>query len=1301
MTNWTKQLCSLLLAMVAGVAYADNVAKIGETEYATLQEAVSAVPTDGTETTITLLADAVGGGIKTTAGQNVVIDFKKNHYTVDKTVGSTGTETNGFQLLKGSTVTLKNGTLTSNTAQILIQNYSNLTLNSMTVGSSEDSYAYVVSNNFGSLNVTGSTSITAPAGKTAFDVCVTNKDAYKDGVTVTINTSGKITGNIEYDVWEGIPNPNKAKLVIKKGTIEGTWNIETELADAAKENFTISGGVFIGLDPTPYCTDEFAPTAYEIDGETVYTTCNTLYTSATGVAKYQDFSNSISANGTYKLLKDVTVTARIVPGILAGNIIIDLNGHVLTSSASDYGILLSRAGSATSSKTYSLVDNSENGGGKFVVMQAKNTAIQVQGKYNTVTIGKGVLVEGGCVALLSENDVLTVEGTIDGKNDFAIATNGSATKNATITIKDGAVVKSNTVAVYLPGTGTTTIEGGEISGATGVYVKSGTLNITGGSVTGTGAKADYNYNGNGANSTGNAVVVDNCGYPGGDPVVSITDGKFTSANNDAIGSYGNGEHEAVQHFISGGLFSSEIPDELCVEGKTSKETTLVDGYYTIVEKEYVAQIGDKKYETLAEAVAAATAEDYTVILLADIDLGADALNIDKAITINGDGHTITSDAEAAVLLTGSGGFTLSNTKVVASKGHGIQAGKDDSAYSGALTIKENSVLTVAKRGIRVYEENTGFAINIANSTIQSNKQDPTTTYTTGNDAMAISLGTSDNKGYMVNVTNSVLQGFSYILNSVTSGSNLTVNMTGGKAYGRAVINVWGTNNTFTLDGVEVHGLNNQTGKTEGFACIVENNSAKDNVYNIKDCAFTATLSEAAQTTAGSTASEHLLLLGGTNATVKILGSTSYTCNATDRGGVLYSEGALSTNNLYFDETAKATFVNSFDDAVISESKVAVVDDQLYPVNYVPEVLYYWQTESGAKGTYSKFAEPFENGWLDNGEFIALQKNLTLKNNIACQLGSGASFNLILDEFSVTKGDYSVFLKEGVTVNADKKTDIFSAAANCIIVETVVESGYTYKAVSKEDAGIFELIDGKEYTNEVNKEAESVTYTRSFSERVTDHYQPWFVPFDYKVTDEDADNFTFYKVHMIAASDKEVEVSDDSKIYIYIEPVEVGTVLKGNKPYIIKPKSVMTNHVFKAENVTLLAKNTGSRLNLGTAQYDYDFYGTYAEFKTTDAHKWISLNVNGNVFWNKSTSSINSYRWYITVSSSSDNDDYSKQSFVLTEEDVETTGISTGKYDFGGEIEGVFTATGLKVDAPVRGWNIIKYTDGRTKKIYVK
>ena len=465
----------------------------------------------------------------------------------------------------------------------------------------------------------------------------------------------------------------------------------------------------------------------------------------------------------------------------------------------------------------------------------------------------------------------------------------------------------------------------------------------------------------------------------------------------------------------------------------------------LVPVEYVAQIGSKKYETLAEAIEAATDGANTITLLKDIDLGNEYVNLNKAVTIDGQGYTITSAAAQAILLTGNGDVTITNTKVTASKGHGIQAGTDAATYSGALALNEGSVLTSAKRGIRVYKEDTGFAINVTASTIQSTMQDPETTYTTGDDAMGLSLGVTDDKGYNVTITNSVIKGFSYDINLVTSSNNLNVTMTGGATYGRAAVNTWGDNNNITLDGVEIHGINNQTGPTEGFACIVENNGsagvAENNNYTIKDCIITGTLSQAAQTTEGSSATQYLMSLRGQNATVKVLGSTTYSCNAEGRGGFIDNESSLMANKLYFDDNTKATFANAFVEAKIAEEKEAVVN--LYPVNFSPEVLYYWVTDSGNQGVYCKFAEPFTEGWLMDGEFIALQKDLTLTANIACALEEG-SFTLTLGDYTIDAGEYSVSLNPGVTVNTDKKADIFSPAVEGYKVTcTATETGFAY------------------------------------------------------------------------------------------------------------------------------------------------------------------------------------------------------------------------------------------------------------------
>lgn len=197
----------LISAMLAGVmalsmmsvsAFAEDSKTgvyIGETEYDTLAAAVAAV-TDDTATTIDMYSDMSGDGIQIKEGKNITIDLHEKTYTIDgTTVGSTGTESNGFQLLEGSTITIKNGTITSDKAKILIQNYSNLTLDNVQLDGSklvEAKNKYVLSNNNGNTTIKNST-ITAQDGWFAFDVC-RNGD-YK-GVTVTAEKS-TINGDIE------------------------------------------------------------------------------------------------------------------------------------------------------------------------------------------------------------------------------------------------------------------------------------------------------------------------------------------------------------------------------------------------------------------------------------------------------------------------------------------------------------------------------------------------------------------------------------------------------------------------------------------------------------------------------------------------------------------------------------------------------------------------------------------------------------------------------------------------------------------------------------------------------------------------------------------------------------------------------------------------------------------------------------------------------------------------------------------------------------------------------------------------
>ncbi|MCR5786242.1 MAG: hypothetical protein K6G28_00880 [Acholeplasmatales bacterium] len=165
-------------------------------------------------------------GFKTQAGQNVVFDLNKHTYaTGNPTVGSKGTETNGFQFLKGSKVTIKNGTLSLSNESIKLglQNYSDLTLDNVVVDASLNANcSYAVSNNFGSLTLKEST-IKAAEGQKAFDLWYGMSQVYDDGVTVYVDSKSKIYGDIEYGASSRVTDTSfteKTILTVQKGALQ-------------------------------------------------------------------------------------------------------------------------------------------------------------------------------------------------------------------------------------------------------------------------------------------------------------------------------------------------------------------------------------------------------------------------------------------------------------------------------------------------------------------------------------------------------------------------------------------------------------------------------------------------------------------------------------------------------------------------------------------------------------------------------------------------------------------------------------------------------------------------------------------------------------------------------------------------------------------------------------------------------------------------------------------------------------------------------------------------------------------------
>ena len=257
MINFKKVLtdfmsAAMVLTSMSIPAFADgeaDVAKIGETTYPTL---VAAIAEAQSGDVITLLSDASGDGIEIPSNKNLTIDFDTHTYDVKQNlVGSETTKTNAYRFLENSNVTLKNGTIkaTASNTFILVQNYSDLTLEDMTLNFKKyprTSLAYTLSCNKGNTLIKGNTQIIAPtpqplSSAKGYAINVYNNATY-DSVSLTIDDSmtGTVTGNIEI-AGETVGESTQS-LIINGGTYSGI--IYDNRDDKSINVIDIYGGTF-------------------------------------------------------------------------------------------------------------------------------------------------------------------------------------------------------------------------------------------------------------------------------------------------------------------------------------------------------------------------------------------------------------------------------------------------------------------------------------------------------------------------------------------------------------------------------------------------------------------------------------------------------------------------------------------------------------------------------------------------------------------------------------------------------------------------------------------------------------------------------------------------------------------------------------------------------------------------------------------------------------------------------------------------------------------------------------------------
>lgn len=239
-------------------------------------------------------------------------------------------------------------------------------------------------------------------------------------------------------------------------------------------------------------------------------------------------ANGSSSPSVIKLANPVETSSRMN---VTRSMTIDLNGQELTSGAGN--ILASITNGAT------LTINGTKRGSKVV------GCISIGASPNN---NGNVVLNGGTYECAPGNTCLHINGTC---------------LDSSVTIKNANIVSPDDNAIQLNGSGTFVLQDSTFVGATGVYIKSGNVRISGCTITGNMEPANYSYYGNGANATGDGIVIDSCDYPGGAPVVTISGRNIITGTKAAIGYYeydGNHDGEVAHGTVRSNYNGYSVPD---------------------------------------------------------------------------------------------------------------------------------------------------------------------------------------------------------------------------------------------------------------------------------------------------------------------------------------------------------------------------------------------------------------------------------------------------------------------------------------------------------------------------------------------------------------------------------------------------------------------------------------------------------------------------------------------------------------------------------------------------------------------
>ena len=540
-------------------------------------------------------------------------------------VGSTKYETlaDAIRLAaKGKTITLL-ADVEQNT-QLAINKSITLDLNGKTIKNTVDIWGDTAN---AILSITNGAKVTITGNGT---IDAKENDCY------TINVAkGDLT--IENGTFYG----NVSVVQVEEGTLSvkgGTFDLHQKWEGSSKYLFNcidseftsgnakvaISGGTFVGFDPnvSPEQKVDGKTPSFAAPGVGITKNENGSFTAVDGmtaqildkdgnsVKAYNTLAEAVAAaedGQTVRLLADVAESSIKVNA----NITIDLNKMTVTGSFVTYGEVTIQNG------TIDVPDGKTNYAyGKLTLADVDITGKAVNSSllsvnYNgSVTIDKDSTIvadsakgDSPAVFIKGQNDSgktyapeLNIYGTVQSAKTPAIQGNGTDRGVSHVNVFEGAVVKSESLAVYLPQPCEVNITGGLVEGYCGIGIKSGTLNISGGTVRGVANDnviGDQYSQTNGISYDGSAIMIDSyIGYAGQVQINISGNAVVESKYSTAIREIGNDKSQTnlVGLDITGGtVLGAKDTDAVLVRDVTAKDVNISGGEFSsIVKKEYCA-----------------------------------------------------------------------------------------------------------------------------------------------------------------------------------------------------------------------------------------------------------------------------------------------------------------------------------------------------------------------------------------------------------------------------------------------------------------------------------------------------------------------------------------------------------------------------------------------------------------------------------------------------------------------------------------------------------------------------------------